>query len=254
MELKKQEISEEYMLCGINCVTYVNNNIKSCIDVCPEEYYVKNILKGICEHVSCEEDNISPKEESCDYDCLYDESDTLCHKRCSNEYHYEKKNQKCVTKSCSSRTSNSSVSSTNNPCGPGNCYKDKDRNNNENCVERYTNPNHYSPSSTGLCDEKECTSRISNGSTKNPCGNAPCCLDGNADYGCVISCTHSNLYEPNNNGICVLKNCISRTANDTESNFGCGYSYNDDCVLDINSMCQLRCSKPNHYEAINGKC
>jgi hypothetical protein len=112
---------------------------------------------------------------------------------CSNSYHYQIIGSRCVLKSCSDRSSNSTSPY---PCGPGKCYFDVNQEDEGGCSQSCTNEDHFEISldSNQTCVEKSCENRTKNSSNINGCGSEPCYFDGIEDK-CVLECTEGNLYE-----------------------------------------------------------
>jgi hypothetical protein len=83
----------ELFACGNECYNYIeylnedfNSNItliNSCVNECELEYYDVE-KKGICKHISCEEDKIEAIEEICGYHCFYEKTKKICVSNCGN--------------------------------------------------------------------------------------------------------------------------------------------------------------------------
>jgi hypothetical protein len=89
------------------------------------------------------------------------------------------------------------------------------------CVATCSLSSFYAAStSTGTCEVKGCTSRARNVSETLQCGadegGTKCYWDPNdaADGLCKTACTNEAHYEGNENNVCVLKACSSRTTNE----------------------------------------
>jgi hypothetical protein len=239
------------------CTQHCFKNSSTCVSVCPSEYH-DIFHSGICSYVSCDDNgsvipNISSR--SCDFHCLFDDFDNKCHSECSNKAHYEIiDNSRCEKKFCNERDVNTSLAAK---CGSDDCLYDNS-DGFEKCSKSCSNSNHYSSSTdnTFSCTLKPCASRTSNFSDTNPCGN-DCFLDIYNGFQCKTDCLNENFYSKDN-GICVLKDCESRTPDLTLSTFPCGVSNN--CFLDVDSsndhknVCVSHCFNEKHYEPINGKC
>jgi hypothetical protein len=242
--------------CGNGCYLYSNeNNINSCVSVCPSEYYdVSN--KGICSKVNCDDGSVIIEGEVCKYHCIYDRFDKLCHLSCSNVKHYEIINKTCMLKECSKRKVNYSERNG-YVCGSSDCYEDindKIQDSDENkCKTSCLYAEHYYGADDGKCKLKECSERLFNRSTTIPCG-TDCYFDINDNFKCSSSCSVPN-YKPVN-GICTLPNCVSDDLNEKkkierlflQSSF-------DSCVLDEDGFfCKTPCVNLNHYSKFNGTC
>jgi hypothetical protein len=101
--------------CEIGCYSYVENFIIICSISCPYGYY-DGEGKGNCDFVNCDDyELIGNENESCPYNCLFDEFDNSCHSSCSNFNHYEIYNGTCRLKLYNERLFEDNESEF--PCG-----------------------------------------------------------------------------------------------------------------------------------------
>jgi hypothetical protein len=251
--------------CGEECLKDIVNNVNICVGICLNNAHFHGV-DGICTEANCTNRKVNnsitkPCGSSGCYKDINSKDDDSCVLSCSGNYHYSNNstNGICFTDllECSSRKVNTS---TNPPCGSGECYKDINGENGSNCVLTCSGNYHY-VSDSGVCTKNlidDCTKRKVNASTNFSCGSNDCYKDVNSEDGdfCVSLCK-SRYHYTNDSGICsgeLVENCMNRKVNASEF-FPCG---SEDCFRDINSYngssCVNTCSGNYHYMNYQGVC
>jgi hypothetical protein len=154
----------------------------------------------------------------------------------------------CVLKeACSSRTP---ISGNENVCGPG-CVKIES---DDKCGDECVNPSHYEANeeSGGVCELKECASRIVEDGLEFVCGydnadDSEFCVKNEKSKECAASCDNPSHFKNDTSNVCVEKSdCAQRTANRSSERV-CG---SGDCYLTEGDegICSTSCDEPRLEE------
>lgn len=213
-----------------------------CSDTCSvANHFVVNPLNKMCELLDCplRSQNVSTQYPCGSSTCFYDGDVGQCTSTCSREGHYggDYTTGECKLRECSTRILNDSALY---PCGSDDCFYDEQS---QQCVDSCPASHTTAGAGTWRCGLKLCNERTLNSSATYPCGSNDCYYNPDLQK-CAFTCESSNHYSENSNsGYCDLKECNTRSLNESAL-LPCGSS----CYYDNSSSnCTSTCASFSHF-------